>query len=921
MSYEAYSQKTRSIKYILCHLESKKQYKIFASLPSNIFVRDVESFVKSVEQDGAYLEQVYSTSLLSGQFYYDNKSGKLFVRMSDDSNPKTKNIFVGFKHFFSNIPVNLPWDLDSGYLVNYDSRINKIGDLKLEIDYENTGIALETDSSIGLQNIDGYFDNIFDTHIWENQSASFYSWSKTLQANEARKIYSGTVKDKSFTDKEFTLNLRDQLNSLSSTVKIKRFSSADGDISPDAVNSIKRIIFGRAKQIPAVGTDKTNDGFNLSGLVSGNADLNLLTGTVSGSAGSSALTGTGTLFSTQIVAGNTIKIVTPLNEFSYKVLLVNSNTSITLTSNISTAFSLAQARNADIENNKIIGTGTDFINQVSPNDVIKVTIDLVDYDFPVSSVDSSTQLTVSEEVTKTFNLLAGKNLPAISYRKKNRKWNLAGHKLHQYQCIITNVLSSVIFEVDDVGDIEGGDYLFISGQTYIVIRVSSNKIQVNQGLPASVVSGGTVIKVPVSRVFLDGSELVVDRDFTVQNTTEALIVLNEKAEFNISAIKNPTISFAFVNGSSFVNILSSDIDLTSSFKPRDWIKARRVDAPDWYEILAVSPTQIILRSSYLGQTFNGSLQLKAPVYAGDGSLVLCDCLGMDYNGEWVRTPSDAVKFILEDIEALEINYPSFDEAKEKCQFELSLFYPQSQSVSVPTSREMITDINKSCFGSLFVNNNFELSYSILNSEKSDDLQTISDDDIISFSVITRNNITNSIALKFKPFTEAKTGADSFSLFEEESVFVNSSSGIKRLLEVNAFVFKESDAETIAQRWLFFRGLTQTVVKVVSKLNLTEKSLNDKMFLSLDRIFKRYGGNDRKKIGIINSITKDGESTIVNFNDLGNIFNRVPSIASDLADDYATALESDVAKWGYIVDNDTNTPDPSSEDELGNNLIG
>ncbi|WP_206781268.1 hypothetical protein, partial [Escherichia coli] len=82
----------------------------------------------------------------------------------------------------------------------------------------------------------------------------------------------------------------------------------------------------------------------------------------------------------------------------------------------------------------------------------------------------------------------------------------------------------------------------------------------------------------------------------------------------------------------------------------------------------------------------------------------------------------------------------------------------------------------------------------------------------------------------------------------------------------------------AQRLCFFKSLASSVVTIKSKMNLSNIVVNDKMYLSLDRLFKRYAGNDKRRIGIVSGIKKDGFECEVSLSDLGNIYNRVMSIA-------------------------------------------
>jgi hypothetical protein len=121
--------------------------------------------------------------------------------------------------------------------------------------------------------------------------------------------------------------------------------------------------------------------------------------------------------------------------------------------------------------------------------------------------------------------------------------------------------------------------------------------------------------------------------------------------------------------------------------------------------------------------------------------------------------------------------------------------------------------------------------------------------------------------------------------------------------------------------LLFNSLSNSSVKIRSKLNLAKTLVNDKIYLSLDRLYKRYAGRDKRKLAIVTSVKIDGYNTDLTLTDLGNIFNRVPSIAPNTTPSYSTASDDDKLKWGFIVSNDTETPDESSEITLGGNIFG
>jgi len=154
-----------------------------------------------------------------------------------------------------------------------------------------------------------------------------------------------------------------------------------------------------------------------------------------------------------------------------------------------------------------------------------------------------------------------------------------------------------------------------------------------------------------------------------------------------------------------------------------------------------------------------------------------------------------------------------------------------------------------------------------------------------------------------------------------STFVDNLVGIKNTIEKTIYLYDDSDAEIYAQRLAFFKSLSSSVIRLKGKLNFAQLVVNDKLYLSLDRLFKRYAGTESKRIGVVSGIKKDGFGCEITVSDLGNIYNRVMSIAPNTTLDYLNSSSDDIMRWGYIVDTDTETPDITSEVGLGSNLIG
>jgi hypothetical protein len=331
MNYEQYANKTRSVKSILAHASAKQRVKTFTLFSGSVYVRDVDFYVTSVSDGLTALAAQSSTSLSAGQFYFNPQEKKLYIRVSDSSDPKTRDIVLTYRLFFSDLPYNLPQNITSGVEVEYLPVIKSIGELKFELDYEQTGIAVESNSSITLENTDGYFDDIFDTLIFENQTIDFYSWSPQIPLSEAKKIYSGVVKDKAFSDKDVRFTLVDAIYQLRKPVQSEIFTESDGNLDDSDLGNPKKRIYGRVQTMRTIGIDKVLDGFALSG-------------TVTGAINGTSITGTD--FYRQLSPEDQVKVVVNDTEYSYTIDSVVSDTVATLTDEIEATFTAASV---DIE--------------------------------------------------------------------------------------------------------------------------------------------------------------------------------------------------------------------------------------------------------------------------------------------------------------------------------------------------------------------------------------------------------------------------------------------------------------------------------------------------------------------------------------------------------------------------------------------
>lgn len=841
MNFDQASKLPSSEKITLMTVEAVERVKIFTDEGSGIYSRSVSFFIESMKNSGVNLSKVNSTPANDNEFYFNETEKKVYVKLA--TNPRLNDLSITYKLFFSTAPIILPFDLNNGSLVEWEARLETIGSIGQQLDEDNIGIVLESQSTATLINSDGYFDEIFDTLIWENQSVKFYSWISGISITEAKKIFDGVVESKDFGQDKITLKVRDFVFRLQNQVNLPLFSELDGDVSPSLIGKPKRRIYGRVDQVKCAGLDNVLDGYPLTGTLNG-----AITGTV------------------------------------------------------------------------LTGTGTQFLKELSPEDEIYLFINNEEIKLGIQSVDSDTQITLSDELEQNIVNITAIVLPKVPYRFKNREWSIAGHKLRTPIATITEIKNNNRFIVDSTEDFEALIQCDVNDELVTIRRISENEIVFQNALSPIPLVGDTITRLPVNNVFFGSRELIFDRDWTIQNTTEAKIVFNALAEFNSTEQRALSTSFVFTNGSRTITT-SAQVDLRSILKSRDWIRKNNISQTEWYEILEVKEQSIILRTPVIG-SLTSSVYVKTIEYINDDSLITANCLGLEVDNKWVKRPAEAVRhLVLNDAGFAQVNEDKFLEAKNDCDYTLSLVIPDSLGSDSPKIKDVINNINESVFGSLYGDSAFNISYSILNAEKPELTEILRDDDILSWESSSSQKIVNKVKVNYRPFVDRFNGEDAVKTIEFNSGFVDKLIGINNTLERTLYLYEDDKAEIIAQRLALFNSLSSTVITVKAKLNLALKTVGDKMFLSLDRLYKRYGGRDRRKIGTITGIKKNGYDTDVTFVDLANVYNRVPAIAPNDTQDYSAGIEDDIVRWGYVLDNDTESPDSTSELQLGNNLIG
>jgi hypothetical protein len=846
MTFEQASNLPRSEKISLVTCEAVKPSKIFQLYSSNTYSKQVPYFVSDVKQNGVELEVAPDKdSLTSGTWFFDAKNKTVYVNIIGDDDPKTTDLAIVYKFFFSNVPIVLPFDLSNGEAVEWLPLIRNIGSIGQQLDDENVGIVLESQSSVEFIN-DGFFDSIYDSLIWENQGISFYSLFNGLPLSESKLIFKGVVESKNYSPDKISFSVKDYFFKLKNRSNLGLFSDLDGDLLESTIGTSKRRIYGQVKQAKTIPIDCTKDGYQLTGAIL-----------------------------------------------------------------ITEGF------------NTIIGTGTSFLDEISPGDELIFIIQSETFKFTIDKIESNLLATIATNSDVTINNLQCIVKPEKPYRKKNRRWHIAGHKISMAEAEISLVVNARQFNVLDITNFFPNDVVKINGTVTQITRIIGNSIVLEQAIFPVPAVGDLIIKEPITAIYFGEKNLVLGRDFSLTNTDEAILEVDDMAEFNIARERLTSVNLIFTNGSRIVDMqVGQSADLRTLISPRDWIRKLGMNSISWYEVLSVTENRITLRTEYLDIQFGvDKAVFKNVDIINDDSLILVDCYGIEQNGKWLINASDCVKHLIEnDAQLADIDYGSFAQASSDCPYKLSIVIPENINQEAPIIRDIISKINESIFGSLYTNKNQQVSFSILNTRRPPLIEAIRDDDIISWSVQSSQKIVNQVQVSYCPFIDKVTGEQGFSVINYTNEFIDKYIGIKNIKGKISYIFNQNDAEKIAQRTAFYFSLSQSIVTINAKAGFFTSNVNDRIYIDLDRLYKRFAGVSQKKIGIISGIKKTPYNSEIIMNDLGNIFNRCHTIAPGDSVPCSLASSDDRIKFSYIVDPDLLIPG-QDEDYLGSNLLG
>jgi hypothetical protein len=564
----------------------------------------------------------------------------------------------------------------------------------------------------------------------------------------------------------------------------------------------------------------------------------------------------------------------------------------------------------------VTGSSTEFLKYLSIGD--RVTFTGIDDDFTIAAIASNTSLTLTDEFPElTQSGLTLSFQSENSSRWVNREWLIAGHSTREPNTTIDEGFTLDQFSVVDGTDILPGDQIIIGTEQFTVEQINENLIRTTTNLVSLPLNGTAVRRPSVSNVFINDNKLIFSRDYDY-NPATAVLTLDPLAEFNISKEFNPTGTITLTNTSR--SVTGSGTLFLSEFKVNDWVRVS--PQADFFEILSIeTDTAMTLRTPSTYTQSGTGLGRRVAIFNTELEDVLsCDIMGKSSTagtgGVLLKTGAQIVEDLLIGVGlGAELDSASFDTSSDLNPAPLGVLIPKSASdTKSPKVRDVISEINKSVFGSLIQNNSFLLEYNVLRPRRSTASLSLSERDVLSFSIKADSSKiikTAKIRYKFKEYDPPSKEA----LFSEAVTTSNIGQYLTKTQNefiLDTFLSFQVDAETASQRWAFLLELASTTMSISTKLQAIDTEVNEAVVLSHEKVYERLGSSSSRKVGAVQRTSRSAFKTELELEDLAQAFSRCSVITEDTADDYLNSSDSQRAVQGYITDtygminNDSNT---------------
>lgn len=554
----------------------------------------------------------------------------------------------------------------------------------------------------------------------------------------------------------------------------------------------------------------------------------------------------------------------------------------------------------------LTGVGTSFLSHFSPGDEVQI----LGESYAVASVTSDTVLTINDAFDLIFSAEPYGIIPEGPKTFINRDWLIAGHECRQPSTTVQSSVTANLFYVDDLTDIDAGDFLYVgtlgSGEIVQVEDINTDGlIRTFNSMLIPAPMGTPVLRFCAQNVRINDRLLQFYRDYQITISGGVTkLTLTAEAEKNINPTRDILGTTTFTNASRTVTGVNTVF--TSQLIQDQWIRGK--GNFEYFQILSIeSDTSLTLRTAATYSDTGPGEYIFGTAFDTEVDVLTCDVIGTTDDdlstGVLLRTAPEIVKHIIAQVDVTDINQAAFDKSKDIQPAYLGFAVPRVFSETrAPIIRDIVNKVNFSVFGSLVQNEDFELEYNILRPNKPANYLTLNEPDILSWSVDSTNDrvVKNAIVQYKNKEYDYETGLPSFLTQEKVS---DTGTWLVRSMNtkiVDTVLHNGFEALYHANRWAFLLETSTNVVKIKTKLQPARFQVNDVIMVEHEKLFDRIGGGKRK-FAAINKITKSAQGCDLECDDLGNAFNRVAIICETGSPDFDNSDEVQLARQGYITD--------------------
>lgn len=876
----------------------------------NKWKKSVSYIVDKVKKGNVYLTQSVDEASLNStnQFYFDILTNTLHI-YSTSANPNLDEIIVFYKLCFADTPLKLSHNLNTGEIVEFEARVQSNPGYKSILSTEN--ISIVSGGTLSLENNDGFFNDKYNRLVWDDKLVEIYSYNRQLDITEAKLVFRGFIENKTYNATDFNLSVKDIQNALNENIELIAYVEAD-KVDPKYYSTYKRQVYGDTKGLDTRTVDLVNSEYHLN---------------------------------EEYFGGN-------LNEnFPYRPFCPVYGEPVKLYSKM---HPVSSVKIGDTEYYRDINGA--YLSPAGVN--LPAGTHLITTHF--TNTTTNQYCYAPGEILIKYDKEKTPYFDTLNTVYHNRYWQVAGHALSSQTVNIVGQISLNTFVVDDPSNFDVGNRILIRGYYYYIASIRGSKITTTTASQTGINIGYTCSKQAISNVYIDGKQVAHEQILgEVFDGTNTFIKVSNLAELSISTMTKSDQPFIFRNKQAIP---------AYGWKVPTYIEIQKTDAADAYftvgSIISVygqpqlghllitgvedhlhganwhihvsldcfdkfaqyTPALSWLNSLTIDTSYYWSKINEITYLQNDSSLVV-DCSGKTLDGtkdgEVIRTGPQIIKDLVQNISPLNqyFNLTSLDTASLQAPFEVSLAVPfDINDKKVPKIKDVINLINKSIKASVYIDNNFQLAYKVLNVVRETNQLIINDADVISWSITSKSNDLYSnaeVKYDFRDYNNDKKQKDSLS-HSKVSAFTEKYETSIKTIDIDIYIRNLDQVKEITERVLFGKTLNESIVKINGAFSLIDIEIGQQVILDLKDLYKdNYG--EQRFVGMITSITRNGNSINFEVSDLGNLYEMVGVIAPDTAVSFAADSLTIKADSSYITEIDGIVN--NDEQTTNKNLIG